>query len=122
MIVKLASLEENSKQLSNVISVSSEHRPLPFTPFPRVRAPDDLPRLLTTANPQMHVHDWISSSRSHLFVVTKDHKVAFFPTANGDGDQRRDCCPDTVIDSNVVSLVETDYHLYGHAGSLGPQC
>jgi eukaryotic translation initiation factor 2C len=54
-----------------------------------------------------------------LIVVTKDHKVVFFPRSNGDGDPRGNCRPGTVIDSDVVSPVETDYYLYGHAGLLG---
>jgi eukaryotic translation initiation factor 2C len=54
-----------------------------------------------------------------LIVVTKDHKVAFFPRGKDDGDQKRNCLPGTVIDSDVVSPVETDFYLYGHAGLLG---
>jgi hypothetical protein len=43
----------------------------------------------------------------------------FFPSSNGDGDRSGNCRPGTVIDSDVVSPVETDYYLYGHAGLLG---
>ncbi|KAN0109848.1 argonaute-like protein [Russula decolorans] len=35
------------------------------------------------------------------------------------GDAKGNCRPGTVIDSDVVSPVETDYYLYGHAGLLG---
>jgi hypothetical protein len=45
--------------------------------------------------------------------------VAFFPRGKDDGDQKRNCLPGTVIDSDVVSPVETDFYLYGHAGLLG---
>ncbi|KAI0267569.1 Piwi domain-containing protein [Russula aff. rugulosa BPL654] len=54
-----------------------------------------------------------------FIVVTKDHKVVFFPRSNNDGDQKGNCHPGTVIDSDVVDPVETDYYLYGHAGLLG---
>ncbi len=52
-------------------------------------------------------------------VVGKYHKVVFFPTSRGDGDQKGNCRPGTVIDSDVVNPVEFDYYLYGHAGLLG---
>ena len=52
-------------------------------------------------------------------MVTKAHKVVFFPRSNGDGDQKGNCHPGTVIDTDVVSPVENDYYLYGHAGLLG---
>jgi eukaryotic translation initiation factor 2C len=54
-----------------------------------------------------------------LIVVGKDHKVVFFPTSNADGDKNNNCRPGTVVDSDVVSPVEFDYYLYGHAGLLG---
>ena len=54
-----------------------------------------------------------------LVVVGKYHKVAFFPNAEADRDKKGNCLPGTVIDSDVVSPVEFDYYLYGHAGLLG---
>jgi hypothetical protein len=61
MFPKMVSLKENSEQLSQKSSISSEVRPLPFSSFPRVRAPNELPRLLEIANPQTHVHDLVSN-------------------------------------------------------------
>jgi len=58
MFPKMASLKENSEQLSGQNLLSSEVRPLPFPPFPRVRAPNDI---LTITDPQMHVHDLVST-------------------------------------------------------------
>ena len=45
--------------------------------------------------------------------------MVFFPRGRDDGDQKGNCLPGTVIDSDVVSPVENDYYLYGHAGLLG---
>ena len=36
-----------------------------------------------------------------------------------DRDKKGNCLPGTVIDSDVVSPVESDYYLYGQAGLLG---
>jgi eukaryotic translation initiation factor 2C len=52
-------------------------------------------------------------------VVGKDHKVVFFPISDADGDRSKNCLPGTIVDSDVVSPVEFDYYLYGHAGLLG---
>jgi hypothetical protein len=54
-----------------------------------------------------------------FIVVTKKHKVVFFPRSDSDRDQSGNCPPGTVIDSDVVSPVEADYYLYGHAGLRG---
>jgi hypothetical protein len=54
-----------------------------------------------------------------LIVATKKHNVVFFPRSNADGDQKGNCRPGTVIDTDVVSPEGTDYYLYGHAGLLG---
>ena len=54
-----------------------------------------------------------------FIVVGKDHKVVFFPTSRANGDKNNNCRPGTVVDSDVVSPVEFDYYLYGHAGLLG---
>lgn len=54
-----------------------------------------------------------------LIVVGKKHKVVFFPTSRGDADRSGNCPAGTVVDTGVVSPVEFDYYLYGHAGLLG---
>ena len=54
-----------------------------------------------------------------LVVVGKYHKVTFFPMDEADRDKKGNCLPGTVIDSDVVSPVESDYYLYGQAGLLG---
>ncbi len=52
-----------------------------------------------------------------LIVVGKYHKVVFFPKSGAD--RSGNCPPGTVVDTTVVSPVEFDYYLYGHAGLLG---
>jgi hypothetical protein len=64
MLPKMAFLKENSEQFSQKSLISYEVRPLPFPSIPRVRAPNDLPRLLKTANPQTHVPDSVSKPQS----------------------------------------------------------
>ena len=54
-----------------------------------------------------------------LIVVGKKHKVVFFPTSRADADRSGNCPAGTVVDTGVVSPVEFDYYLYGHAGLLG---
>ena len=87
-----------------------------------VCVPNDLPNtyLLTIANKPTEACDELNFSPTiTLIVVGKDHKVVFFPVSNADGDKNNNCVPGTVIDSDVVSPVEFDYYLYGHAGLLG---
>jgi eukaryotic translation initiation factor 2C len=45
--------------------------------------------------------------------------VVFFPTSDFDADRSGNCPAGTVIDTKVVSPVEFDYYLFGHAGLLG---
>jgi len=54
-----------------------------------------------------------------FIVVGKKHKVVFFPTSRADADRSGNCPAGTVVDTSVVSPVEFDYYLYGHAGLLG---
>jgi eukaryotic translation initiation factor 2C len=54
-----------------------------------------------------------------LIIVGKDHKVVFFPKSTDDADRSNNCPAGTVIDTGVVSPVEFDYYLYGHAGIIG---
>lgn len=54
-----------------------------------------------------------------LIVVGKKHKVVFFPTSPRYADRSGNCPAGTVVDTDVVSPVEFDYYLYGHAGLLG---
>lgn len=91
---------------------------LAFPLFPRVRAPTDLPHLLTTANSDACARLGFDPKITFI-VVTKDHKVIFFPKSISDGDHKGNCRPGTVIDSDVVDPIEEDYYLYGHAGLLG---
>jgi hypothetical protein len=73
-----------------------------FPPLPRVRAPNDLLCLLKTANPQMHVHDLISTHnpQSRLLSLPRTTKKSY-SRFSGDGDQSGNCCSGTVIDSDV---------------------
>ena len=54
-----------------------------------------------------------------IIAVGKGHKVVFFPTSDTDADRSGNCPPGTVVDTTVVSPIEFDYYLYGHAGLLG---
>jgi eukaryotic translation initiation factor 2C len=45
--------------------------------------------------------------------------VVFFPSSDFDADRSGNCPAGTVIDTKVVSPVEFDYYLFGHAGLLG---
>lgn len=54
-----------------------------------------------------------------IIVVSRAHKVVFFPTSDADADRSGNCPPGTVVDTTVVSPVDFDFYLYGHAGLLG---
>jgi hypothetical protein len=109
MFPKMVSLKENSEKLSKRNSISSEVRVF---------------ALLSSLPPHNHKPTGACArlgfrAKITLIVVTKGHKVAFFPRSNADGDPKGNCRAGTVIDTDVVSPVETDYYLYGHAGLLG---
>ncbi|KAH9992239.1 Piwi domain-containing protein [Russula compacta] len=54
-----------------------------------------------------------------LIIVGKYHKVVFFPGPNSPADRSENCPAGTVVDTGVISPIEFDYYLYGHAGLLG---
>jgi hypothetical protein len=117
MFPKMVYLKQNSEPLSKMSSNSSEVRPC-FSPFPRVRAPTKFPSPPHNRQPTEACACLNFKPKITFIVVTKDHKVVFFPKS-GDGDEKGNCHAGTVIDTDVVDPVESDYYLYGHAGLLG---
>ncbi|KAF9194167.1 hypothetical protein BGZ50_006646 [Haplosporangium sp. Z 11] len=52
-------------------------------------------------------------------VVQKRHHARFFPAKRTDGDQRGNCHPGTVVDTEIVHPTGFDFYLQSHAGRLG---
>ena len=117
---KMAFRKQNLETLFQMSSISFEVRPLPFPPSLAFALLLISESIASSQPPPTDACARLDFNPKITFiVVTKNHKVIFFPRSNSDGDRKGNCRPGTVIGSDVVYPAELDYYLYGNAGLRG---